>query len=193
MKYLSAQLGFTPHQNVIRPRRINSGINGLKNSKYVAPIPLATLHRSNSAGFTLIELLVVIAIIGLLASIITTAMNNARLKARDARRLTDISQIKTGMDLYFSHGGGYPSDATYDAAYTAGQLLCSTIPIMKIPQDPLYPTFQYDYNTAGLQASGCGLADLRLEYTLTFRLERDTSILYSMDEDGQITPPLPGN
>jgi len=142
-------------------------------------------------GFTLIELLVVIAIIGLLASIITTALSNARLKSRDARRLSDIKQVKTGLDLYYANGGGYPSDATYNAAYSAGQLLCSGTPMLKIPQDPLYPTYQYAYTASGQGANACGLADARLKYNLTFILEADPSVTYSMDQDGQFLPPLP--
>lgn len=142
-------------------------------------------------GFTLIELLVVIAIIGLLASIITTALSNARVKSRDARRLSDIKQIKTGMDLYYATGGGYPSDATYTAAYGSGQLQCNGTDILHIPQDPLYPTYQYTYTAAGVGASACGLSDARLQYALTFKLEANPAITYSMDDDGQFTPPLP--
>ena len=65
--------------------------------------------RSKS-GFTLIELLVVIAIIGLLASVIMASLNNARAKARDARRLADLRQLQTALELYASdNNGGYPS------------------------------------------------------------------------------------
>lgn len=149
------------------------------------------IHSRHSKGFTLIELLVVIAIIGLLASIVTTALNNARLKSRDAKRLSDVKQVKTGLDLYFSDGGGYPSDSTYDAAYTSGGLLCAANQSLKPPQDPLYPSYQYTYTASGGTTSGCGLSDLRLNYTLTFKLERNPTITYSMDENGQFSPPLP--
>lgn len=65
--------------------------------------------KSNSKkGFTLIELLVVIAIIGLLATISIIALNSARMKARDTRRLADIKAITTALDLYFDDHNYYP-------------------------------------------------------------------------------------
>lgn len=59
-------------------------------------------------GFTLIELLVVISIIGLLASIVMVSLNSARAKARDARRLADLRQIQTALELYYDKNGQYP-------------------------------------------------------------------------------------
>ena len=53
-------------------------------------------------GFSLIELLVVIAIIGLLSTMAVVSLNNARQKARDARRMGDLRAISTAVELYKS-------------------------------------------------------------------------------------------
>jgi len=50
-------------------------------------------------GFTLIELLVVIAIIGLLSTLAVVSLNSARAKARDARRLSDVKQLSTVLEM----------------------------------------------------------------------------------------------
>lgn len=61
------------------------------------------------SGFTLIELLVVIAIIGLLSTIAVVALNSARVKGRDAKRIADVRQMQTALALYANDAaGGYP-------------------------------------------------------------------------------------
>jgi len=64
-------------------------------------------------GFTLIELLVVIAIIGLLATLAVVSMSSARAKARDAKRISDIRQMSTIIDV---------EDAANPATSTTGNL-----------------------------------------------------------------------
>jgi len=53
-------------------------------------------------GFTLIELLVVIAIIGLLASIVMVSLNSARGKARVAKAMTELKQLRTAIYMYYN-------------------------------------------------------------------------------------------
>jgi general secretion pathway protein G len=59
-------------------------------------------------GFTLIELLVVIAIIGLLSTLAVVALNSARQRSRDAKRVADIRQVQTALELGYSETSAYP-------------------------------------------------------------------------------------
>jgi general secretion pathway protein G len=63
----------------------------------------------NKKGFTLIELLVVIAIIGLLSTLAVVALNNARQKSRDAKRVADVKQMQTALELFYNDCSGYPN------------------------------------------------------------------------------------
>lgn len=67
------------------------------------------LHKNKVKGFTLIELLVVISIIGLLSSVVLASLNSARVKARDAKRQSDMQQILTALNLYHDTYGCIPN------------------------------------------------------------------------------------
>ncbi|MEY4722716.1 MAG: hypothetical protein RLZZ324_229 [Candidatus Parcubacteria bacterium] len=66
------------------------------------------MQKTNSKGFTLIELLVVIAIIGLLSTLAVVALNSARQKSRDSKRVADVKQMQTALELYYADKNGYP-------------------------------------------------------------------------------------
>jgi len=105
----------------------------------------------NKKGFTLIELLVVIAIIGILASMVLVALSGARAKARDATRKSDLRQIKTALEVYYSdqNPNTYLFAGTAVAARAASTGLDATY-IKTFPTDPTQDaTNPYMYQTDG--------------------------------------------
>ncbi len=78
------------------------------------------MFKKSSKGFTLVELLVVIAIIGILATLATVSLNKARSKARDAKRVSDLKQMSTAMELWNTdkntYVGGCSATDTREAA-----------------------------------------------------------------------------
>ncbi|HEY0979850.1 MAG TPA: type II secretion system protein [Candidatus Paceibacterota bacterium] len=72
-------------------------------------------------GFTLIELLVVIAVIGILASVVMASLNSARVKARNARRSSDIKQLYNAFQLGLDTTGALPNNG---AAWSCVSATC---------------------------------------------------------------------
>ncbi|MEK7579588.1 MAG: type II secretion system protein [Patescibacteria group bacterium] len=102
------------------------------------------LHRER--GFTLVELLVVIAIIGVLATLLLLQLGGARGKARDTKRIADLTQLRTAVEQYFDDNSGtYPAVSLYDVsdplkAYIGtGKMANTTDPLDQV---------QYGYSTA---------------------------------------------
>ena len=86
--------------------------------------------KISQKGFTLIELLVVVAIIGLLSTLSILALNTARARARDARRVADVKQIQTALEMYYNDAGVYPSTASagQPIAVSGGSTFLKAIP-----------------------------------------------------------------
>ena len=112
----------------------------------------------NKKGFTLIELLVVIAIIGLLSTLAVVALSSAREKARDSKRLSDLKQIQTALELYYTDSNAYPTAATAINVGTTDYIClnkaagftttaCTLAYMMVVPKDPT-STKNYVYTSA---------------------------------------------
>ena len=140
------------------------------------------MKRSQSKGFTLIELLVVIAIIGLLSTLAVVALNSARQRSRDAKRVSDIRQIQTALELAFSETNNYPTESATVLGASTDDVLCnnggsatfqgdttgcSTIYMGLVPTNPTPNGAAYTYDSA----TGSGT------YWITFSLEGATGQL----------------
>lgn len=79
--------------------------------------------KSKQKGFTLIELLVVIAIIGILTTVASVSLTQARRRARDTRRVSDIQQIRNALVIYSNQRATYPPS---DAATTPADIVLGT-------------------------------------------------------------------
>ncbi|MBU4347365.1 prepilin-type N-terminal cleavage/methylation domain-containing protein [Patescibacteria group bacterium] len=120
--------------------------------------------KNNKKGFTLVELLVVIAIIGLLSTLAVVALNNARQKARDARRVSDVKQIQTALELYYNDEGGYPNTVVTGSAITGATSLVTYM--NAVPGNP----------TPTTDGTLCGGATGDYTYTM-----QNTNASYTLD------------
>ncbi len=92
--------------------------------------------KQNKKGFTLIELLVVIAIVGILATIAIVSLQEIRANARDSKRVADIKQIQTALELYYLDQGEYPLELEAGEALEAeGKIYMEIIPQAPSPAD----------------------------------------------------------
>lgn len=95
-------------------------------------------------AFSLVEILVVVTIISILASIAAVSYSSSLKQSRDARRKTDLEQIRAALEMYKSFNSAYPGTITSGAAL-ADPSPGTTIYLSKVPKDPQNPDFLYYY------------------------------------------------
>lgn len=96
-----------------------------------------SLKRRFGKAFTLIELLIVITIIGILAVALIPRVTQGPAKARDVKRKSDVQNIGTSLELYYSDSASYPTgDGCAGTTLTAALTTGSTSYTQAIPDDP---------------------------------------------------------
>jgi type II secretion system protein G len=112
-------------------------------------------------GFTLIELLVVIAIIGILAAMVLVGLSGIRGRTRDARRKSDLSQLKRALEVYRADQADESVPADTNGTVAGDLAVLTPTYIRTLPEDPLGAARGYRYDTDGTPPTNFALwADL---------------------------------
>jgi len=137
--------------------------------------------QSKKQGFTLIELLVVVAIIAILVTIVTLLYSEAKARARDSQRMTEIRGIQNALAVYWDSRYYYPSNfvappgtAINNSTDPLSVVLKNANVTQALPVDPRSGQqdtgvlYNYDYYYRSIDAQGNG-------YDLTYCLETDSA------------------
>jgi len=114
-------------------------------------------------SFTLIEILVVATIISLLTSMAAVSYSQLSKQSRDARRKTDLEQIRAALEMYRSNNDDYPN-VTINCSSSGGITDATNTYLSSIPKDPKCNTYSYYY-----------IRNSRSDYTLGAYLESANS------------------
>ena len=128
--------------------------------------------KTNKKGFTLIELLVVIAIIGLLSTLSIVALNSARARSRDARRISDIQQIQSALEMYYNDANGYPG--SLNTSIAASSTYMAVVPKAPTPVDSPTGASCTTANNTYVYTSTAVNGVNNATYTLTYCIGSDT-------------------
>lgn len=162
------------------------------------PTPYSLFPRS-SRGFTLVELLVVIAIIAILIGLAMPNFLNARERARDAKKKSEMQELRGALRLYYNDYGGYPggsngtiflgcgplgtlqcpggsvaagSPTCSEVEFAAGGLDgCATTYMRSFPKDQGATAYSFKYYQDGTNGE-----DYRLKVTLENLSDSDLSV-----------------
>ncbi len=133
--------------------------------------------KKNNKAFTLVELIITILILSILATIAFISIQWYSQSSRDSARISDLSQIKTSLELAQIESGKYPLptdpiDIVYSGSivWKQGTFWESTYTnvekLDKVPKDPLTDSI-YTYS----------VTSKRNEYELAWIMEADSIVM----------------
>lgn len=99
-------------------------------------------NRHRPHGFSLVELLVSVSIIAILIAIGIASYATINKQSRDAKRKSDLEQIRAALEMYRADNGYYPSagSGSWVAASSSTDTLVGLTPALVSTYIPVIPT-----------------------------------------------------
>lgn len=149
-------------------------------------------EASAKVGFTLMEVLIAVTIIAILSVIGIVSYSSINKRSRDAKRKSDLEQVRSALEMYRSDHGVYPGTAegfipltSLDPGDNTGPLIPLYLPA--IPMDPkstISVPIPYYYTPL---TSGLGTTTF-FYYCLCSKMETETG-----NNSCSVTPPTEAN
>ena len=125
----------------------------------------------NKKAFTLVELIVVITILAILGTIAFISLQWYSRDARDSTRISDLSAMKTGIELFHLWAGKYPNPTdTFNVEYSWSTVWSqwlfgdtTTANVDKLDKKPVDPLTEKEYTYS--------VTNTKQEYQLSWLLE----------------------
>ena len=117
------------------------------------------INITKKSGFTLPELLIVMTVLAGLAAVMMVSYPASQKRARDTRRISDLKQYQTAIELYANRVGSY---AGLTSGVPGNGAQCNVLGLTTCPKDPKSPAQNYALNANNTS------------YTLSVRLEQQT-------------------
>lgn len=117
------------------------------------------LIKNNQTGFSLVELLVTSTIVALLAAAGLVSYTTANRNARNAKRKSDLEQVRATLELYRTEEGCYPGSSGCSLSSISmtsmlqelqSESYMSDISNIKDPRDAAGYAYTYRYSSSGI-------------------------------------------
>ncbi|MFH1188798.1 MAG: type II secretion system protein [bacterium] len=141
--------------------------------------------KEKQKGFTLIEMLIVIAVITILAGVVFRGIQGVRESARDTRRIGDLTNVQSILEMYMNQCNHYPgvadsvTNCNHPNITTWNDLVAALSTVSsKVPRDPV-PSKTYYYGVDSVDG---------LQYVIGAALERENASLKDDVDTPSFTP-----